>query len=119
MSIGTPEPALLHSNFDGQRAGTFFVFRDGSTGSPGATFGIPASNEAQGRTQKALPIGFPFASLCWMQRCDRCVQSAFFLQLLPSPAVRGSRGSFFVVRGSGNPVRRSAASRRCIRSASA
>jgi hypothetical protein len=94
MSIGTPEPALLHSYFAGQRGGGFFPFRLTSTGAPGAAFGMPASNDAQGRTQNARLSGFPFASLCWTQRCEPCLQSAFFLQLLPSPAVRGSRGSF-------------------------
>ena len=94
MSIGTPEPALLHSYFAGQRGGGFLDLRLTSTGAPGATLWVPASNDAQGRTQNARLSGFPFASLCWTQRWEPCLQSAFFLQLLPSPAVRGSRGGF-------------------------
>ncbi len=94
MSIGTPEPALLHSYFAGQRGGAFFAFRLTSTGAPGATLWVPDSNDAQGRTQNARLSGFPFASLCWTQRWELCLQSAFLLQLLPSPAVRGSRGGF-------------------------
>jgi len=93
MSIGTPEPALLHSYFAGQRGGAFLL-RLTSTGAPGANLWVPASNDAQGRTQNARSSGFPFASLWWMQRCEPCLQSAFFLQLLPSPAVRGSRCGF-------------------------
>jgi hypothetical protein len=96
MSIGTPEPALLHSYLAGQRGGGggFFDFRLVSTGAPGASLWVPASNDAQGRTQNARSSGFPLASLWWMQRWEPCLQSAFFVQFLPSPAVRGSRVVF-------------------------
>src|SRR3954463_635968 len=102
MSIGTPEPALRQSYGAGQRGGGFFAFFVTSTGAPGMTFCVPASNEAQGSTQKHLSSGVPCESLWWMQRCERCLQSPFFLQLLPSPAVRGSRCVFlaFAVRAS-------------------
>src|SRR5581483_2630470 len=120
MSIGTSAPALLHSNFGGQRGGGFFALVVTSTGAPGVTFCVPDSNEAQGSTQKPVPNGFPFMSAWWMQRCDRCLQSPFLWQLFPSPAVLGSRGGvFFAGRAWVAPRSRSAARSPCIRSASA
>src|SRR5262249_4853104 len=119
MSIGTPAPALLHSKLGGQRAGGFFFGWLGSAGMPGVTFGIPASNDAQGNTQKAFPMAFPCESLCETQRWEACLQSLFFLQLLPRPTVRGSRDGFFAERASAAAARRRAASSACIRSASA
>ena len=106
MSIGTPEPALRHWYWAGHRArGGFFFFvaRVGSPGTPGVTFGSPASNEAQGNTQKACAMIFPLASLCPTQRCEPCLQSRFFLQVFPRPAVLGSRGGFFAVRTEASP----------------
>ena len=68
MSIGTPAPAVRHWYFGGQRGGGFFAFFETSTGAPGITFVVPASNEAQGSTQMPCSFGLPFASLSFKHR---------------------------------------------------
>src|SRR2546422_10967822 len=97
MAIGPPAPALLHWYVAGPRGGGFFALGVTSTGAPGMTFWVPASNAAQGRTQIPASSGFPCASLRCTQRCDRCLHSEFLRQLLPSPtwcrALAGGVGS--------------------------
>ena len=114
MSNGTPAPALRHSYFAGQRDGGFFAFLLTSTDAPGLTLCVPDSKDAQGSTQNPFSSGFPFRSLWWTHRCDRCLQSAFFRQLLPNPIVRGSLDTFCAGRASDAAARRRAANRALI-----
>src|SRR5206468_3457051 len=90
MSMGTPAPALLHWYFAGQRGGGFLAFLVTSTGAPGTILVVPASNEAQGRTQKPCGMALPLASDSFRQRCERPLQSLLWWQLRPRPSVRGS-----------------------------
>jgi hypothetical protein len=114
MSNGTPAPALRHSYFIGHRGGGFFAFLPTSTGAPGLIFCVPDSKEAQGSTQNPLSSGFPFMSLWWTHRCDRCLQSAFLRQLFPRPTVRGSLDTFCAGRALDAAARRRAANRALI-----
>src|SRR5438132_10944213 len=113
MSIGTPAPAVRHWYFGGQRGGGFFAFFETSTGAPGTTLVVPASNEAHGSTQRPDSFGLPFASLSFKQRCPR-PQVEFCLHERPRPAVRGSRETFLAGRASADASRNRAANRACI-----
>src|SRR5438046_551806 len=97
MSIGTPAPAVRHWYFGGQRGGGFLLipFLLTSTGAPGTTLVVPASKDAQGRTQKPASLGFPLASTSLRHFCPWPLHSLFCLQLRPRPTVRWSRSTFF------------------------